>query len=67
MKNVNIDVIKKIDFELEFKKILKLSFLNILRSRVSLHVATIENSTLVPLYNGNNISDKLIQSLLNSD
>jgi hypothetical protein len=26
-------------------------------SRVSIHIATIENSTLVPLNNGKNISD----------
>ena len=36
-------------------------------SRVSIHIATIENSTLIPLRNGKNISDKIVDKLLISD
>ncbi len=35
----------------------------LLISRVPLHISTIENSTLVPLKDGKNISDRLADSL----
>ncbi len=40
-------------------------FIMIAMSRVSIHVATIENSTLIPLRNGKNISDQIAENLLN--
>jgi predicted GTPase len=42
-------------------------FLAILLSRIPLHVATIDNYTLVPLQDGNNISDKIVERLLEGD
>lgn len=35
----------------------------ILLSRAAIHLATIENSTLVPLCDGINISDQIIENL----
>ncbi len=39
----------------------------ILFSRVPLHVATIENLTLVPLQNGKNISDQIAESIISKE
>jgi hypothetical protein len=36
-------------------------------SRVSIHIATIENSTLVPLNNGTNITDQINDNLINRE
>jgi len=38
----------------------------ILLGRVAIHLATIENSTLIPLRDGQNISDTIAESLLNN-
>ena len=36
----------------------------ILAGRLAIHIATIENFTLLPLYNGKNLSDQMSEMLL---
>jgi len=38
----------------------------ILLGRVAIHLATIENSTLIPLRDGQNISDNIAENMLNN-
>jgi hypothetical protein len=38
----------------------------ILLGRVAIHLATIENSTLIPLRDGQNISDTIAEKMLNN-
>lgn len=61
----------------EFRSIEKINFFKnsaidsehlkmILLGRVAIHLATIENSTLIPLSDGQNISDIIADSMLNN-
>lgn len=69
LKNVSLSIAQKIDAiqNDELESILTKHFLMIAMSRVSIHVATIENSTLVPLKNGRNISDLITENLISTD
>jgi len=56
---VSLSIVRKFDeiLENDIESLKTEHFLMIAMSRVSMHVATVENSTLVPLNNGKNISD----------
>ncbi|CDW83834.1 UNKNOWN [Stylonychia lemnae] len=63
--NINEYKVKKILLDFRYS-IDKSDLKFILLSRIPLHLATIENSSLVPLRDGQNISDKIADSMISS-